>query len=353
MEKVLNQEEIDAMVRVARGGGRLEKPISSDVHVEPWDVRRAGQIGREQLQAITLLHEGFARSLTNSLGAYLRVDFATVLVSAEHLTYREFLQNIPETTYLVSCRLDPLAVNAALQLDLKVAFPIIDLLLGGEGKGMSASREITEIEEQILDSVGRIVCRELGLAWQALSLNVVLEERLKAAEAQRLMPPEEKILSLSFEITMPDVRGGLNLAVPATVSNALLRKISASWSQRRSRNPSDLRHRLMRRLLDCPFEVELSAGNLQAPVSVLSAISAGDLLDFRRKVAEPASVVIAGIEMFHAVPARCASSRAARFLEPVPQPENTGTQNDPAGAAIAASPQAPQPKSPSGKEPAK
>ena len=67
----------------------------------------------------------------------------------------------------------------ALQLDLKVAFPIIDLLLGGEGKGMAATREITEIEEQILDSVARIVCRELGAAWQALALEVSFEERLE------------------------------------------------------------------------------------------------------------------------------------------------------------------------------
>ena len=35
---------------------------------------------------------------------------------------------------MASCRLDPTGLNAALQLDLKVAFPIIDLLLGGEGK---------------------------------------------------------------------------------------------------------------------------------------------------------------------------------------------------------------------------
>ena len=81
MEKVLNQEEIDAMVRAARGGSRIETPLPAQAHVELWDVRRAGQIGREQLQTITFLHEGFARNLTHSLGAYLRVVFATTLVS--------------------------------------------------------------------------------------------------------------------------------------------------------------------------------------------------------------------------------------------------------------------------------
>ncbi|MGC2447515.1 MAG: FliM/FliN family flagellar motor switch protein [Candidatus Sulfotelmatobacter sp.] len=332
MQKVLNQEEIDAMVRAARGGTRLEQGPEVLSHVEPWDVRRAGQIGREQLQTITALHESFARNLTHSLGAYLRVVFATTLVSAEHLTYREFLQRIPETTYVASCRLDPTGLSAALQLDLKVAFPIIDLLLGGEGKSMAAAREITDIEEQILDSVARIICRELGAAWQALTLEVNFEERLEASEAQRLMLPDEKTLSLSFEVTMPDARGGLSLAVPAAVSNALLRKIAADWTHRRPRATADFRHRIMRRLLECPFEIELAARDLALPVSTLAALQSGDVLTFARPATEPASLLVAGIEMFHALPARCAGSRAARVLASATpnasRQDNKETSND-------------------------
>lgn len=318
MEKVLNQEEIDAMVQQARSGsGADAHALSHSSPVELWDVRRAGQIGREQLRSITSLHESFARNLTHSLGAYLRVVFAATLVSAEHLTYREFLQRIPETTYLASCRLDPMGLNAALQLDLKVAFPIIDLLLGGEGKGMPATREITEIEEQILDSVARIVCRELGAAWQALALEVVFEERLETGAAQRLMSPEEKTLSLSFEVTMPEARGGLSVAVPATVSSALLRKISAEWSHRRPRGATDSRERLMRRLLDCPFQIELGARDMRVAVSALAEVAPGTVLSFTRSAQEPASLLIAGQEMFHALPARCGNTRAARVLAPL------------------------------------
>jgi flagellar motor switch protein FliM len=317
MEKVLNQEEIDAMVRLARGGSRAETAAPNAAHVELWDVRRAGQIGREQLQAIMLLHEGFARNLTHSLGAFLRVVFAATLVSAEHLAYREFLQRIPETTYLAACRLNPNGLNAALQLDLKVAFPIIDLLLGGEGKGMASTREITEIEEQILNSVARIVCRELGTAWQALSLEVSFEERLEAGPAQRLMAPQEKILSLSFEVTMPEVRGGLSLAVPATVSNALLRKISADWSHHRPRIDPDLRQRLMHRLLDCPFDLELGAEGVQVPVAAVAQLAPGQVLAFSRPAAAPASLLIAGVGMFRALPVRSETARAAKIVDPI------------------------------------
>jgi flagellar motor switch protein FliM len=318
MQKVLNQEEIDAMVRAMRSGAQLRSAPAASAHVEPWDVRRAGQIGREQLQAITLLHESFARNITHSLGAYLRVVFAATLVSAEHLTFREFLQRLPETTYLASCRLDPTGAYAALQLDLKVAFPIIDVLLGGEGRGMAEARDLTEIEEGILEGVARIICRELGAAWQALALEVGFEERMEPGVAQRLMPPEEKILSLSFEVTMPDVRGGLNLAFPATVSNALLRKISADWSNRRSRAATDSRQRLMRRLMDCPLEVELAASDARLPVGALAQLAPGSILAFNRRASEPASLLIAGVETYRARPARCGAARAARLLGRIP-----------------------------------
>src|SRR5580658_8206959 len=181
MQNVLNQEEIDAMVRAARTGGGVNSG-RREPNVEAWDVHRAGQIGREKLAAITHLHEGFARSLTNALGTYLRVVFAAALVSAEHLTYREFTERLPETTYLADCKLEPMGVHGALQLDLKVAFPIIDLLLGGEGKGIAAARDITEIEDQIVESVARIVCRELGAAWQAVELQGGFERRMELAE---------------------------------------------------------------------------------------------------------------------------------------------------------------------------
>jgi len=314
MQNELNQEQIDAMVQAARTGGGAKADPLKEPKVEPWDVLRAGQIGREQLRAITQLHEGFARNLTHSLEAYLRVAFAVTLVSAEHLTYREFLERIPETTYLARCKLDPMGVNAALQLDLKVAFPIVDLLLGGEGKAAGVTREITEIEEQIVESVARIMCRELGMAWQAVELEVGFEKRMATGDAHRLMLPDEKTLSLSFEITMLEVRGGLNLAVPVSVSHALLRKISAEWSDPRPRGRSQSRDRLKRRLLECPFSVELAVKGLRADVRELSQLSPGQLLPLRRTTSEPASLLVAGVEVFRAVPARSMDTRAAQIL---------------------------------------
>jgi flagellar motor switch protein FliM len=215
---------------------------------------------------------------------------------------------------LASCELRPLGVQGALQLDLKVAFPIIDLLLGGEGKGIAATREITEIEQQIVESVAGIVCRELGAAWQAIHLEVELEQRIAVAEAQRLMPANEKVLSLSFEVALLEVRGGLNLAVPVTLSHALLRQIAGESRETRPRGPAEWQARLQRRLLECPFPVDLGANGLSATYGELSHLEVGALLPLRRSAAQPASLIVGGVEMFAALPARSGETRVAQLL---------------------------------------
>jgi flagellar motor switch protein FliM len=326
MEKVLNQEEIDAMVRATRPGNAVASPAGSGPVVQPWDIRQAGQIGREQLHSINQLHEVFARNLTHSIGAYLRIAFDCSLVSAEYLTYREFVQRIPEKTYLASCDLTPAGVPSLLQLDLAIAFPIIDVLLGGEGKGGDAVRDITEIEEQVLESIVRVICHELQSAWEAISLVFNFGQRLQIAQAQRLMPPDEKNLCLSFEIKMSETRGTLNLAVPAVVSNALLRKLSTELSYQRPRGLIEARRQIEKRLLDCFFSVELSLPHLLVPLQSLAELTPGTVLPLPRSASVPAVLQVEEVRLCKAAPVRVNSRRAARVVSLEPATPQAGEQ---------------------------
>src|ERR1017187_3263821 len=224
--------------------------------------------------------------------AYLRIVFDVSLVSAEHLTYREFLDRVPEKTYLASIDLAPVDATAVLQLDLAIAFPIIDVMLGGEGKNSEITRDVTEIEEQVLEGVIRIMCRELQTSWQAIALEFNFGSRQQILQNQRLMPPEEKNLCLSFEIRMSATRGTLNLAIPAVVSNALLRKISVDFSYQRRRGSAEARQRIQKKLLGCSFPLELSMPGLQVPLEVLNDILPGQVLAFPREARAPADLLV-------------------------------------------------------------
>jgi flagellar motor switch protein FliM len=207
MRKVLTQEEIDNLIRAARSGTGAPAPRIQPPAVTAWDGRVAGQIGQEHMQAINRLHQTFALNLTHSLGAYLRIQFEAALVSGEHLTYGEFLQSIPEVTYLASFKLMPVGISVLLQLDLAVAYPLIDLLLGGEGKGATPERGTTEIEEQVLETVMHIIGRELQSAWQALSLESAL------APPPEVPAPEEHDLQVTVAAA-GSLRGEMSLRIP-------------------------------------------------------------------------------------------------------------------------------------------
>jgi flagellar motor switch protein FliM len=314
MEKILTQEEIDALFRAAQGRVAESPKGPADQRVlTACNFRQSARISKEQLRSVSQLHELFARNLTHSLGAYLRLAFEVNLVSAEQLNYGEFLQRIPEVTYLVSMALRPMGISAAMEIDLPLAFPIIDVLLGGPGRVEPTVREITEIEEQILESVVKIIGRELENTWlPVLEVQFTFESRLRQADISRLMPPSEKILSLSFEIRMPEARGMLNVALPAAVSNALLRKLTAQASYRKQRGTTDSTSQMRRRLDHCIFPLQLVLPKQRVRVSQILSLEHGDVLKLNCSVGEFANLLVSDKELFHARPVRAGSRRAAQ-----------------------------------------
>jgi flagellar motor switch protein FliM len=232
MEKTLKQNEIDAMFQAALNATPEAQKTDARARAIAYNFSSAGQISTEQLRAISMLNDQFARNLTHNLAAWLRTRFQVNLVSAEQIPFSEFLLRIPEISYVASLRMEPLGALAVLQLDLALAPPIIDLLLGGEGRD-GALRELTDIEESILASVVEIICRELTTAWQPVGLNFNFERRQMQTQVARIMSVTEKTLCLSFEIRMPHSSGLLNLAFPAVVANTILRRLTSDWARRR------------------------------------------------------------------------------------------------------------------------
>ena len=313
--------------RVTRGSRTIEL-TSKEFALLEYLMRNAG---RRVTRAMIIEHVwnlsfDSATNLVDVYVAYLRVVFEAALVSAEHLTYREYLQRLPEVTYMCSCKLAPMDVTALLQLDLAIAFPLIDLLLGGEGKGTLEPREVTEIEEQILESVMQIICRELGSAWQALGLEFRFDRRQQPANALRLMSPDDKTLTLSFSITMPESRGTLQLAIPATVSTALLRKMSADWAYRKPRGPAESKEQVKARILNCPFEIELGVMGLRVPAKELVGLRPGKLLVFARPLERPATLLVGEQPLFQAFMMRHERKRVAKLIGPYPKQKPTGKE---------------------------
>src|SRR5580693_10782856 len=144
----LSQQEIDAVFQNTQG---RQADRSGSKRAVLFDFRRPDRIAKSQLRAIHQLHDNFVRNLVSSLSAYLRAYLIVNLVSVEQLSYAEFLECLPSPTCIIALGLRPYDGNAVLEMNSSLIFPILEILLGGNGKTLiNLQREITEIEQSLL-----------------------------------------------------------------------------------------------------------------------------------------------------------------------------------------------------------
>jgi flagellar motor switch protein FliM len=315
MEKMLKQDEIDALFAAARTSAPEPGRTEVRARVVPYNFSSAGQISTDQLRAISMLNDLFARNLTHNLAAWLRTRFQVNLVSAEQIPFQEFLLRIPEISYAASVRLEPLGALSVLQLDLALAPPIIDLLLGGDGREGSL-RELTDIEEAILGSVAEIICRELTSAWQPVSLSFNFERRQMQTQVARIMSVNEKTLCLSFEIRMPHSSGLLNLAFPAVVANTILRRLTSDWGRRRHHAP-ETRTRMEASVSRIRFGGALQLPPVRVPATAIERLEPGIILRFDLPANTLPEWRVGGQVLAKAQAIRRGVHRAARIEGPI------------------------------------
>ena len=328
MEKVLSQAEIDALFRAAQGepGGR--DGVGRRVL---WS--KAGTcgiracLGKEQLHSLNQLYESFARNLTSAVGIHLGDKFEVALVAMEQLTYRDFLARSAEATYDATFRLPPGDGRGILQLDLGLVFPVVDLLLGGPGTRPSAMREVTEIEEALLEGIGQVICQELRAGLLPLSLEVAFEQRQPAAQMPRIMSPQEKTLALTFEVSMNVSKGTLNIIFPSAVSSGLIRSLRTELVYERAHGPAVHQKGIGRQLLESKVRVELATPMIAVRIPQLLALQPGAVVNLRYPIEDVSLLKIKGQACWSARPVDSRNHRAAQLLQPVPQPQEVKTHD--------------------------
>jgi len=288
------------------------------VRADLYNFTRAGQISDEQMKAISSVNDFFAMNLKHTVGGWLRTQFLVKLVSGEQLPYSEFLDRLSEPTYMCSVRLEPLGALALLEVDLALAAPIVDLLLGGVG-GAAAVRELTDIEEEILKSVVQLITRELNTAWSAIGLTFEFEQRESAGSAARMMSVTEKTLCVSFEVKMPGVQGELNFCLPAVVLNSILRQL-ASDRDRPRRQSTEVQTRIRELAGATTVGMVLQFTPMKLQARELAALAPGKILRLPLSRYETAELCVGGLPMARAHPVRTAEHRGAQIVGMVTTP---------------------------------
>jgi flagellar motor switch protein FliM len=288
MSRQLTQQEIDAVFQ--------KQDRKRDTATARFDFRRPDRIPKSQVRAIHLLHDVFARNLVASLSAYLRSYLTVNLVSVEQLSYSEFLEGLPSPTCLVSVGLKPYDGNGVLELNPSLAFPIIEMLLGGSGKqSASIQRDITEIEQKLLDGLLRIILNDLREAWKGVTeIDFSIESMDTEPQLVNVLAPNEAVVAVGVEIHIAEAVGMMNIALPSIVIKMMRQKFEQQWSVRKTQASEAEQYRLLGMLREASLNLEARLEGLGLSVENLLSLSEGHLVIFDRPVSSPVSLLVNG-----------------------------------------------------------
>lgn len=315
-DRVLSQEEIDSIFKKMKQGEHEDEAARN---VLPYDFRRPDRIAKDQLHAIHVLHENFARGLASSLAAYLRAFVTVNLVSVEQLSFIEFTQGLPSPTSLIALGMKPYDGNAVLEINPSLVFPILEMLLGGSGKvATKITREMTEIERSILESLLRVILHDLRAAWNSVTTMAFSIEGHETEPALlQLLAPNEAIIAISIEVRIGVTAGIMNIGIPSTLIKMLRQKFDQQWSVRKTKATEEEHVRILNLLRQSSFRVDARLHGPTVGVATLLDLQEGDILALDYPVARPVDFAVNGVLKYTGGVVALGRKRAFQIREPV------------------------------------
>ncbi len=316
MDRVLSQQEIDDAFRHAH-----RRALSDDGRSEPYDFRRTDRIAKDQLRTIHLLHENFARSLASSLSAYLRSYVVVNLISVEQLSFNEFKQSLPSPTSLVAMNMRPYDGSAILEINPSLVFPILEMLLGGSGKAPTKiDREITDIEQSVMEGLLRVILNDLRAAWMAVAaIDFGIESQETEPQLLQIMAQNEAVVAISIEVRIGETSGLMNLGIPSIIVKMLRNKIDAHRTVRKTQSSGDEHLRVLRLVRPARLRLEARLEGPKLSVAELLRLEPGDLLVFDFPLHRPLDLTVNGALKYDGEVIALGRKRGFKVNQPVPR----------------------------------
>ena len=287
------------------------------------------------MRALQSLHEGFGRNFGAALSALLRTIVEVKLTSVDQLTYSEFVFSLENPTCFNLLRAEPLEGNLILDINPSILYPIIDRLLGG-GKeaGPLARWPLTEIELRLVSRITTLFLTQLKRAWDnVLALTLSVERVESNAQLVQIVPPNEVVILVSFELTLGDIRGTMNLCIPFNAIERFSGKLNSnSWvGYSRGSATAEMRQAISRQLHECAVELVATLADARITTSELIGLRVGDIITTDKDIRSPLEIAVPGRHQVPGPPRRLQRPQSHPGPNPgVARGENVDTSMPPA-----------------------
>ncbi len=331
-EPTLSQEELDALL-----GGLGDKPAGEEAgaaagrpgkpgKVKPYDFRRPDRFSKDHIRTLEMVHDSFARFLQASLSTYLRSLVDAKVASVQQMTYEEFINTLSNPTSINTFTMEPLKGNAVLEVNVELMFAMIDRVLGGPGIVPKKIRELTAIEQPVVERIIVRALDNLREAWQKVAPIVPKLEQLDSnPHFVQVAAPSEIVALIALDLKVREQTGRMHLCLPYVLLEPIVpRLLAKEWisSGQKGGPTSDSMINLKRGLGDTTLKVTAILGHATVTVHEVLGLKAGDIVRLEHNIREDLTLEIEGREKFKVKPAIVNRRKGVVITEVIKPPED-------------------------------
>jgi len=305
MADILSQEEIDALLDVVEDEGddvleSGEEGLLPQRQVTLYDFKRPNRVSKEQLRAFRGVHDKMARSLASQISSIMRSIVEIQLHSVDQMTYGEFLMSLPNPTSFNVFSVKPLEGSGVIEINPSIAFPMLDRLLGGKGEPFDASREFSDIELSLFETILRVMMSTLKEAWgPVMEVYPTIESKESSPNVVQIVAQNEIVVMVVMEIIIGHSSGMMNICYPVIALEPILPKLASrdlmlnETSSKKSRNTE-----LQVLLGGAKVDIEANLGNADLTMGDVLDLQIGDVLRLSSAANDVVTVSVDGKERF-------------------------------------------------------
>ncbi|MGP1450507.1 MAG: flagellar motor switch protein FliM [Wolinella sp.] len=304
MADILSQEEIDALLEVVDDDGDAEVLEKHDIltqrQVTLYDFKRPNRVSKEQLRAFRGIHDKMARNLSSQISAIMRSIVEIQLHSVDQMTYGEFLMSLPSPTSFNVFSMKPLDGTGVLEINPSIAFPMIDRLLGGKGDPYEATREFSDIELNLLDTILRQMMQNLKEAWAPVAeVFPSVDAKESSPNVVQIVAQNEIVIMVVMEIIIGHSSGMMNLCYPVISLESVLSRLASRDLMLSETNSKKSRNRELQALLGgAVVNISAELGSTHLSLREVMELGSGDIIRLDRPADDTVIVNVDGREKY-------------------------------------------------------
>jgi flagellar motor switch protein FliM len=319
MAEILSQNEIDALLSALSSGEISEEEIPKEEKqkIKVYDFRSPQKFSKEHIRTLEIVHQNYARIISNYLTAQLRVNVKAKVESIQQITYEEFIRSVPNPTVLTSFKLPPIEGNILFEMNPGFAFRVIDILLGGLGESNYKIREFTEIDKGIILKINESLVANMKLAWEDVLEVTPSVDGLETNPAlNQTLAPNEPVALITFSIEMAGSTSFINICIPYISVEKLLDKLVLDRYVSKNNDSDEEARDQVRESLNL-VSVALSAelGKTNITVDDFLKLNEGDVIKLSNNYRQPITVTVENKPFLKCIPGTINKYKGLKIIE--------------------------------------